>query len=124
MATTLNHLVTTDCRVDQLGTTDTSVQSANNSKKASTDESILDLSQRPMMATDINDKWRDNSSCPYTDSIDAEFQRISVANIDVDLDVNQSLTSQLKHNSIAEHSVSDNSIQSQVNLHSSKKRVK
>ncbi|CAF1010355.1 unnamed protein product [Adineta ricciae] len=123
MATTLNHLVTTDCRVDQLGTTDTSAQSATNSKKASTDESILDLSQRPMMTTDIDDKWRENSPCPYTDSIDAEFQRISLANPDVDLDVNQSLTSQLKHNSIAEHSVSDNSIQSQVNLYSSKKKI-
>lgn len=124
MATTLNHLVTADCQVDQLGTTDTSTQSTTNSKKTPTDESILDLSQRPMMTTDMNTNWRDNSSCPYTDSIDDEFQRISLPNPDADFDVNQSLTNQLKHTSITEYSVSDNSIQSQVNFYPSKKKLK
>lgn len=124
MATTLNHLVTADCQVDQLDTTDTSTQSATNSKKNPADESILDLSQRPMMTTDMNANWQDQSSCPYTDSIDDEFQRISLPNPDADVDVNQSLTNQLKHTSITEHSVSDNSIQSQVNLYPSKKKLK
>ncbi|UJR24893.1 hypothetical protein I4U23_006260 [Adineta vaga] len=126
MDTTSDHLVTIDTQIGHLETSNisiTSCQSDTNSKKTSTDESILDLSQRPILTTENNDHWREDLSCAYTDSIDDDCQRISLSNPDVNLDTNQSLTDQFKHNSIVKSSLSDNSTQSQMDLYYTTKKI-
>jgi len=126
MDTTFDHLVTTDAQSSFIVTHDIPVSSKNISN-TSTDESILDLSQRStteLTNSVVNfDNWRKDSTCVYTDSIDDDFKRLSILNKDNNLNINQSLTDQFKHNLIKENSLSDIH-QSQIDLYSSTKKTK
>ncbi|CAF4142723.1 unnamed protein product [Adineta steineri] len=115
MNTSIDHLVTTDSQSGLIVTRGIPLSSFT-----STDESILDLSQRLI----IIDNWRKNSTCIYTDSIDDdEFNRITIENKDNNnLNIEYSLTDQLTHNLIKENSLSDNTKQSHIDLYCSKKK--
>ena len=130
MDTTFDHLVTTDAQSDLIVTRGIPVSSiiSKNISHTSTEESILDLSQRSTTteitnSTVIIDNWSQDSTCVYTDSIDDDFKRLSIPNEDNNLNIEQSLTDQLKHNSIKENSLSDTN-QSQLDLYCSKKKTK
>ena len=103
MDTTIDYLVTSNIPSNSLAIDENCLSSFNSTKMLNTsmDESILDLSQRPLTTEKQRmifiENWNGNSSCNYTDEIDNdEFllnndQSLSTFNIE------QSLTDQLKN---------------------------
>ncbi|CAF1292119.1 unnamed protein product [Rotaria sordida] len=130
MDTTFDKLVTTDAQSGLIVTRGIPLSSfiSENVMNTSNEEFILDLSQRSTTTTtteiinknhsiDIIDNWENNSTCNYTDSIDDDLNRILIINNnDNKLNIEQSLTDQLKHHSIQEDSLSDSSNRNQSKL--------
>ena len=122
MDTALDHLVTAETRSDPRATDGpplASVLSADAST-TSTEESILDLSQRPTKdrkdshrSMIIIDQWTDDSKSltrHYTDTIDDnDLHPVAVVKGENTFNLEQSLTDQLRKNSIREDSLSDSS---------------
>ena len=92
--------------------------------------SILDLSQRPSTTeiTNTNDQfiiidnWNKDLICNYTDNVDDDLNRILIINKDNQLNIEQSLTDQLKPDRKKDISLSDIPNQSQIDLYYSKKK--
>ncbi|CAF1380127.1 unnamed protein product [Rotaria sordida] len=128
MDTTFDKLVTTDAQSGLIVTRGIPLSSfiSENVMNTSNEEFILDLSQRSTTTTteiinknhsiDIIDNWENNSTYNYTDSIDDDLNRILIINNDNKLNIEQSLTDQLKHHSIQEDSLSDSSNRNQSKL--------
>ncbi len=70
--------------------------------------SILDLSQRTTTTNSIViiDNWTNDSPCIYSDTIDNDIEKVEMQK---DLNIEQSLTDQLKDLPIKEDSLSDSS---------------
>ncbi|CAF4581583.1 unnamed protein product [Rotaria sp. Silwood2] len=138
MDTTFDNLVTTDAQSGLIVTRGIPLSSfiSEDVINTSNEEFILDLSQRSTTATTeimnknesnyIIDNWNNKSTCNYTDSIDDDFNQILIINNDNKLNIEQSLTDQLKHHSIQEDSLSDSSNrnQSKLDLCYSRKKTK
>ncbi|CAM4749184.1 unnamed protein product [Rotaria magnacalcarata] len=137
MDTTLDQLMSTDAQSGLIVTRGIPLSSfiSENVVNTSIEEFILDLSQRPITAMSSEiiyknssihyiDNWSNDTKCNYTDSIDDDLNRISIINSDNKLNIEQSLTDQLKHHSLQEDSLSDssNKNQSKLDLYSSKKK--
>jgi hypothetical protein len=90
----------------------------------SADEPILDLSQRPTTTTEMTDPWRRDTTCPYTDSVDDDYQRMPALDVDPTLDLTQPLTDQLQHHALLQTSPSDNSTPSRMDIQCSKSQNK
>jgi len=138
MDTTLDHLVTTDAQSGLIVTRGIPLSSikSENIPNTSTEESILDLSQRPTTTTTtttteitnsndefvVIDNWSKDLTCNYTDNIDDDLNRILIINKDNQLNIEKSLTDQLNNNPKKENFLSDNS--SQIDFYCSKKKSK
>jgi hypothetical protein len=102
-------------------------------ENTSTEESILDLSQRPSSTIEIInpnkqfviiDNWSNDFTCDYTDDIHDDFNQLLILNNDQQLNIEQSLTDQLKPDRKKEIFLSDIPNQSQMDLYYSKKKSK
>lgn len=134
MDTTFDHLVTNDVQSGLITTHSIPLCSLNSEKisNTSTEESILDLSQRPSTIEISNsnkqcvviDNWRKDLTCHYTDDINDDLNQISILNKDNQLNIEQSLTDQLKPDLKKDKSLSDITHQSQIDLYCSKKKSK
>ncbi|CAF1122100.1 unnamed protein product [Rotaria sp. Silwood1] len=134
MDTTFDNLVTTDAHSGLIVTCGIPLSSfiSENIINTSHEEFILDLSQRSTTTTttteiinknqsiDIINNWENNSICNYTDSIDDDFNKILILNNDNKLNIEQSLTDQLKHHSIQDDSLSD---KKKPNINSSSNQI-
>ncbi len=137
MDTTFDQLVTTDVQSGVIVTRGLPFSSykSENIPNTSIEESILDLSQRSTTRRKelrnsnpqsiVIDNWKKDLICNYTDDIDEDLNRIFIRNNnDNQLNIQQSLTDQLKNDLKKENSLSDNSYQSQIDLYSSRKKSK
>ena len=124
MDTALDHLVTAETQSDPRATDGLPLASAVISADTSTtsiEESILDLSRRPTKDIQdshrsmiIIDHWTDDSASlltrHYTDTIDDnDLYPVSAVKEENTFNLEQSLTDQLRKNSIREDSLSDSS---------------
>jgi hypothetical protein len=137
MDTTFDQLVTTDVQSGLIVTRGIPFSSykSENIPNTSNEESILDLSQRSTTTRKelinsntrsiVIDNWNKDLICNYTDDIDEDLNRILIINNDDNqLNIEQSLTDQLRNNLKKENSLSDNYYQSQIDLYSSRKKSK
>ena len=117
MDTKVDYLVTSNI---PLATDEISCRSLSN-VSTSIDESILDLSQRSLTnEKNFINNWNESSfQCNYTDQIDDDDHLHRLFN-DQQLNIEQSLTDQLKTNLNNENLLSDNQ-SSQMDFYSSKK---
>lgn len=145
MDTSLDQLVSTDAQSGLIVTRGIPLSSfiSENVTSASNEEFILDLSQRRMITTTttthtiepinknssvhyIND-WTNDSKYNYTDAIDNDFNRILPQDNDDKLNIEQSLTDQLKHQSTQDEpklSDTSNKIPSKLDYYSSLKKTR
>jgi hypothetical protein len=136
MDTTFDHLVTKDAQSGLIVNHGTPISSlkSENIPNTSTEESILDLSQRSSTTEIINsndrfifiDNWKDDLRYNYTDNIDDDLNRILLINNDNQLNIEQSLTDQLLNDFKKENILSDNlnTNQSQIQFYYSRKKTK
>lgn len=125
MDTKVDYLVTSNIQSNPLATDEISCRSLSN-VTTSIDESILDLSQRSFInEKNFIDNWNESFPCNYTDQIDEDdhLHRLFIPTNDQLLNIEQSLTDQLKPHSNPQHLLSDNP-PSQMDFYSSKKRTK
>ena len=131
MDTTFDQLVTNDVQSGPIATEAIPLSPLDSDKNphTSTEESILDLSQRPSTTNSkqrfviVND-WNIDSACIYTDDISDDFHRQSILSNDDTLNIEQSLIDQLQNDLKIENSLSDNPNQSQIDLYCSKEKPK
>jgi hypothetical protein len=133
MDTTFDHLVTNNAQSGHIATRSL-IFNPEKIENISTNESILDLSQRSSSSTTeitnsnkqsvVIENWSNDFTCVYTDDINNDLNQLLILNSDQQLNIEQSLTDQLTNDRNKENSLSDNSNQSQMDLYSSKKKIK
>lgn len=125
MDTTFDQLVTTDAQSGLIVTRGIPISSlvSENIINTSTEEFILDLSQRPITEiTNRNysmisiDDWKNDSPCSYTDNVDEDLNRPLLINDEKKFNIEQSLIDQIKHDFIQDDSLSDSSNKNQSKL--------
>jgi len=136
MDTTFDQLVTKDAQSGLIVTHDIPFSSlkSGNIPSISTEESILDLSQRSSTTELINsndrfiliDNWKEDLRYNCTDNINDDLNRILLINKDNQLNIEQSLTDQLLNDLKKENILSDNlnTNQSQIHFYYSRKKTK
>ena len=131
MDTTFDHLVTSDAQSGSIATQAIPLSTLDFDKipHISTEESILDLSQRSTTTDSkqrfvIMNNWNIDSTCIYTDDISDDFRRQLSLNNDDRLNIEQSLTDQLQSDLKSENSLSDSTNPSQIDLYCSKENSK